>query len=66
MQRPSTVARVTGTALYGADMADKLPPDTLHLALAQATVLIFSVRWWWLVSNPLIYCKAWSCWWSRK
>ena len=36
--RPSTVARVTGTALYGADMADKLPPDTLHLALAQATV----------------------------
>lgn len=27
---------------------------------------IFIVRWWWLVSNRLIYCKAWSCWWSRK
>lgn len=27
---------------------------------------IFIVRWWSLVSNPLIYCKAWSCWWSRK
>ncbi len=21
----------------------------------------FLVRWWWLVSNRLIYCKAWSC-----
>ncbi len=36
--RPSTVPRVTGTALYGADMVDKLPSNTLHLALAQATV----------------------------
>ena len=27
---------------------------------------IFIVRWWSLVSNPLIYYKAWSCWWSRK
>ena len=42
--RPSTVARVTGTALYGADMADKLPPDTLHLALAQATVSHANIR----------------------
>ena len=27
---------------------------------------IFIVRWWLLDSNPLIYYKAWSCWWSRK
>ena len=36
--RPSTVARVTGTALYGDDMADKLPEGTLHLALTHAKV----------------------------
>ncbi len=27
---------------------------------------IFIARWWWLDSNRLIYCKAWSCWLSRK
>ncbi|MDR1359897.1 MAG: molybdopterin-dependent oxidoreductase [Deltaproteobacteria bacterium] len=36
--RPSALAKVTGTADYGADFAHKMPPDTLHLALAQAKV----------------------------
>ncbi len=36
--RPSALAKVTGTADYGADMAHKMPVDTLHLALAQAKV----------------------------
>jgi aldehyde oxidoreductase len=36
--RPTAVAKVTGTLDYGQDMGLKLPPDTLHLALVQATV----------------------------
>jgi aldehyde oxidoreductase len=36
--RPSALAKVTGTAEFGADAACRLPPDTLHLAIAQATV----------------------------
>ena len=36
--RPSAVAKVTGVAEFGADAAYRLPPDTLHLALAQAKV----------------------------
>ncbi|MDR2745362.1 MAG: molybdopterin-dependent oxidoreductase [Desulfovibrio sp.] len=36
--RPSALAKVTGTAEFGADAAYRLPPDTLHLAIAQATV----------------------------
>ncbi|MDR1857106.1 MAG: molybdopterin-dependent oxidoreductase [Desulfovibrio sp.] len=36
--RPSAVAKVTGAAEFGADAAYRLPPDTLHLAIAQAKV----------------------------
>ncbi len=36
--RPSAVAKVTGLAEFGADAAVHMPPDTLHLALAQARV----------------------------
>ena len=36
--RPSAVAKVTGAAEFGADAAVHLPPDTLHLAIAQAKV----------------------------
>jgi aldehyde oxidoreductase len=36
--RPTALAKVTGTCDYGADLGIKLPPDTLHLALAQAKV----------------------------
>jgi aldehyde oxidoreductase len=36
--RPSALAKVTGTAEFGADAAYRLPPDTLHLAIAQAKV----------------------------
>jgi len=36
--RPSAVAKVTGTLDYGDDLGLKMPPDTLHLALAQAKV----------------------------
>jgi aldehyde oxidoreductase len=36
--RPSSVAKVTGTADYGADLGLKMPPGTLQLALVQAKV----------------------------
>ena len=36
--RPTAVAKVTGTTDYGADVGLKMPPDTLYLALVQATV----------------------------
>ena len=36
--RPSAVAKVTGTLDYGADLAQKMPPETLRLALVQAQV----------------------------
>ncbi|NCC25477.1 MAG: 2Fe-2S iron-sulfur cluster binding domain-containing protein, partial [Deltaproteobacteria bacterium] len=36
--RPTAVAKVTGTLDYGADAGLKLPDDTLHVALVQATV----------------------------
>ena len=36
--RPSAVAKVTGTAEFGADAAVHMPANTLHLALAQAKV----------------------------
>ena len=36
--RPNAVAKVTGTHDFGADTALKMPPNTLHLALAQAKV----------------------------
>ncbi|CAG1002109.1 xanthine dehydrogenase molybdenum-binding subunit [Anaerolineales bacterium] len=36
--RPSAVAKVTGTAEYGADLALQLPAGTLQLALVQAKV----------------------------
>ena len=36
--RPSAVAKVTGTADYGADLGLKMPPDTLQLALVQAKI----------------------------
>jgi aldehyde oxidoreductase len=36
--RPSAVAKVTGTLDYGDDLGLRMPPDTLHLALAQAKV----------------------------
>ena len=38
MPRRTGVAKVTGQAEYGADLALKMPPDTLHLALTQAKV----------------------------
>lgn len=38
MPRPSAVAKVTGTAEFGADAAHRLPANTLHLAIAQAKV----------------------------
>ncbi|MBU0973824.1 MAG: molybdopterin-dependent oxidoreductase [Proteobacteria bacterium] len=36
--RPSAVAKVTGTADYGADLGLKMPPGTLQLAIVQAKV----------------------------
>ncbi|WKY47122.1 molybdopterin-dependent oxidoreductase [Eubacteriaceae bacterium ES3] len=36
--RPSAVAKVTGTWDFGADQGLKLPADTLHIKLVQATV----------------------------
>ncbi len=36
--RPSSVAKVTGTLDYGADLGLKLPPDTLRIALVQAEI----------------------------
>ena len=36
--RPSALAKVTGTAEFGADAAVRMPANTLHLALAQAKV----------------------------
>lgn len=36
--RPSAVAKVTGTAEYGADLGLRMPPGTLQLALVQAKV----------------------------
>ncbi len=36
--RPSAVAKVTGTIDYGADLALRMPPNTLQLALVQAKV----------------------------
>jgi aldehyde oxidoreductase len=36
--RPSALAKVTGTWDFGADVTLHMPPDTLHLALVQATV----------------------------
>lgn len=37
-QRPSALAKVTGTWDYGDDVALQMPPDTLRLALVQADV----------------------------
>lgn len=37
-QRPSALAKVTGTWDFGADVALHMPPDTLRLALVQAQV----------------------------
>ncbi len=36
--RPSSLAKVTGTAEFGADAALRMPVNTLHLALVQAKV----------------------------
>lgn len=36
--RPTGVSKVTGTCDYGADLSLKMPKDTLHMALVQATV----------------------------
>lgn len=36
--RPSAVAKVTGTADFGADLGLKMPPGTLQLAIVQAKV----------------------------
>lgn len=36
--RPSAISKVTGTCDYGADLGLKLPPNTLQMALVQATV----------------------------
>ena len=36
--RPSALAKVTGTCDYGRDLAHRLPPETLFLALVQAEV----------------------------
>ncbi|MBR4741281.1 MAG: molybdopterin-dependent oxidoreductase, partial [Desulfovibrio sp.] len=36
--RPNAIAKVTGTTEFGADAVVHMPPDTLHLALAQAKV----------------------------
>lgn len=36
--RPSSLAKVTGTLDYGADLGIKMPPGTLQLALVQADV----------------------------
>ncbi|MFZ5812897.1 MAG: molybdopterin-dependent aldehyde oxidoreductase [Thermodesulfobacteriota bacterium] len=38
LPRPSALAKVTGTCDYGADLAHKMPEDTLHLALVQSPV----------------------------
>ncbi len=38
LPRPSALAKVTGTCDYGADLAHKMPKDTLHLALVQSPV----------------------------
>lgn len=42
--RPSALAKVTGTAEFGADAAYHMPPGTLHLALAQAKVSHANIR----------------------
>lgn len=44
MPRRTGVAKVTGAAEYGADLAYKMPPDTLHLAIAQAKVSHANIR----------------------
>ena len=36
--RPSAIAKVTGTAEYGADLGLEMPPGTLQLALVQAKI----------------------------
>ena len=36
--RPTAIAKVTGTLDYGADLGLKMPENTLHIALVQATV----------------------------
>ncbi len=36
--RPTAEQKVTGTLKYGQDLGLELPPDTLHLALVQATI----------------------------
>lgn len=36
--RPTALAKVTGTLDYGADLGLKMPENTLHVALVQATV----------------------------
>jgi Aerobic-type carbon monoxide dehydrogenase, large subunit CoxL/CutL homologs len=38
LPRPSAVAKVTGTWEFGADLGLKLPEDTLHIKLVQASV----------------------------
>ena len=58
LPRPSALVKVTGLAEYGADAAVHMPPDTLHLALAQAKVshaLIKGID----TSKPK-RCPAWS------
>ena len=42
--RPTAVAKVSGTIDYGADLGLKLPPGSLHLALAQAEVSHANIR----------------------
>ncbi|NLE75082.1 MAG: molybdopterin-dependent oxidoreductase [Actinobacteria bacterium] len=42
--RPSAVAKVSGTIDYGADLGLKLPPGSLHMALAQAEVSHANIR----------------------
>jgi aldehyde oxidoreductase len=42
--RPTAVAKVTGTLDYGADLGLKMPANTLHLALVQATVHHATIR----------------------
>ncbi|KNZ43523.1 2Fe-2S iron-sulfur cluster-binding protein, partial [Acetobacterium bakii] len=38
MIRPSALAKVTGTWEFGADLGEKMPDNTLHIKLVQATV----------------------------
>jgi len=42
--RPTSVAKVTGTLDYGADLGLKLPGDSLQIALVQATVSHANIR----------------------